>query len=258
MVEKIWVFKNENRIPDKDLKLIIPTGRIKLIIPFHNVSTDTNGTLFSSKKDFITLIGVTDSPRVINDEKDNPSGTIGIEFSPEGAYRCFRLNYSEFKNRIYTLADVIGSEAIKIQEELSNFSSAETKVNLLQKYLLKKLLVSEADSVLDYCVRKIKQSQGRTSVRDLEKETGYSSRWLNMKFQNRVGISPKSLSEIIRFHSVYRALTRDPFNVFIQKEFYNYYYDQSHFIRDFKRFTGLPPSKLALETNNFGKLFNRS
>ncbi len=76
-----------------------------------------------------------------------------------------------------------------------------------------------------------------------------------MKFIERVGACPKNLSEILRFQTVYRALTSDSSRVLDPKLFYDYYYDQSHFIRNFKRFTGMSPLKLAKAVNNFGKLY---
>ncbi|HYG14269.1 MAG TPA: hypothetical protein VEC12_00845, partial [Bacteroidia bacterium] len=80
-------------------------------------------------------------------------------------------------------------------------------------------------------------------------------RWLHMKFMERAGISPKNLASIVRFQQFYTALAQNREKDFLQKEFYDFYYDQSHFIKDFKRFTGLPPAKLAMSENEFGKIF---
>jgi methylphosphotriester-DNA--protein-cysteine methyltransferase len=111
------------------------------------------------------------------------------------------------------------------------------------------------DDIFDFCVQKISLTKGKISISELERETGFSSRWLNMKFQEKVGISPKNLSSIIRFQQFYQALTNSNESNFFRNEFYDYYYDQSHFIKDFKRFTGLPPGKFALTENEFGRIF---
>ena len=85
----------------------------------------------------------------------------------------------------------------------------------------------------------------------MEKKTGYSSRWLNMKFTDKIGASPKNLSSITRFKQYYQAVASKDENPFLK----NYYYDQADFIRTFKRFTGLTPtefnySKMLLEKNS--------
>lgn len=95
------------------------------------------------------------------------------------------------------------------------------------------------------------------AIKQLEKETGYSSRWINMKFYEKVGLSPKGLCSINRFQAYYSTLTNNSAKLFTQKEFYNHYYDQSHFIKEFKRFTGLAPAKFDSLVNDFGKIFSK-
>jgi methylphosphotriester-DNA--protein-cysteine methyltransferase len=76
-----------------------------------------------------------------------------------------------------------------------------------------------------------------------------------MKFTEKLGISPKNLASIIRFKQYYETLCGNKQNRFTRNNFYNYYYDQSHFIKDFKRFTGLTPASLEKKINDFGKIF---
>lgn len=255
-IEKIWVFNSSGPIPRDDMKLIMPTGRIKLMLPFRNLTTvKLNGVTQHSKGHDITLVGLADTPVMVDSEADDPSGTIGIEFSPDGAYRFFRLNFNDIKNQMYPLTDIFGKIAGELMHRVADAGSDEGKVDLLQQFLIRQYGNYHEDPIFDFCVRKIKMSKGLITVKELEKQTGYSSRWLNIKFIERVGVSPKSLSEIFRFQAVYRALTKDSPGAFDLKLFYDYYYDQSHFIRDFKRFTGMPPLKLAKAVNDFGKLY---
>ena len=45
---------------------------------------------------------------------------------------------------------------------------------------------------------------------------------------------------------------------FLKRDFYDMYYDQSHFIKDFKRFTGLPPTRFEKQVNDFGEKYFRN
>jgi len=257
-IEKMWVFESSGRVPNDDMKLIVPNGLIKLVVPFRNgLSGKMEGCSHLTKENGITLIGLTDIPSIVDAESDNPSGTIGIEFSPHGAYYFFRLRLSEIKNQIHPLTDILGKIAKQIEEEIANAESIAGKVFLLQQFLLKLFSIEKADNIFDYCVMKIKSTKGKITVNELEKETGYSSRWLHMKFIDKVGVSPKNLSSIIRFQQYYQALAKNEEMIFMEKEFYDYYYDQSHFIKEFKRFTGLPPARFENATNEFGKIFYR-
>jgi AraC-like DNA-binding protein len=255
-IEKLWVFESNGRAPDGDMKLIVPNGCIKLVIPFRNgLSGTINNWHHLSKENSITLIGMTDVPSVVDVETNSPSGTIGIQFSPMGAYRFFQISQNEIKNQIHPLTDILGNTAKVLEEQICNAESINNKIHLIQQFLLKQLVSRGGDVIFDFCIQKISLTKGKISIKELERETGFSSRWLNMKFQEKVGISPKNLSSIIRFQQFYQALTKSNESHFFRNEFYDYYYDQSHFIKDFKRFTGFPPTKFALTENEFGKIF---
>jgi len=257
-IEKIWVFENNGRVSHDDLKLIVPNGLIKLTIPFRNGNIGKNDVCYHiSKEHQMTLIGMCDLPAIIDVENDAPSGTIGVEFSPMGAYRFFRLRQNDIKNQIHLLVDVLGKTARDIEEQIANSESIEQKLKILQNFLLSIFIQNNSDLILEYCIRKINSSKGSVSIKQLEKETGYSSRWLNMKFDEKVGISPKNLCSITRFQFYYQALAQRNTGVSLQKDYYNLYYDQAHFTKDFKRFTGLPPMKFEQQVNDFGKIFLR-
>ena len=61
----------------------------------------------------------------------------------------------------------------------------------------------------------------------------------------------------ISFSQFYEQWAKHPESDFFNKDLRNYFYDQSHFIKDFKRFTGLSPLKFAASENEFGRIFYR-
>jgi len=89
---------------------------------------------------------------------------------------------------------------------------------------------------------------------ELERKTGYSGRWLYEKFIEKVGLSPKSFS-VVRFMEFYENWAKKPGADFFNENIYDYFYDQSHFIKEVKRFTGLSPLKFVKSGNEFGKIF---
>lgn len=255
-VSKIWVFESSGRVPAEDMKLIVPNGMVKLTIPFRNGVSGKNTKMFHlSRESQITLIGIGDIPAVIDVEHDAPSGTIGIEFSPIGAYRIFQLRQSELRNQIFLLEDVFGKPAKAVQEIIANHESIPKKLQIIQDYLIKLLFQSQPDSILDYCISQIKSSKGLITVGALESKTGYSSRWLYEKFMDKVGVSPKNFSSIVRFMQFYEPWARNRNYDFYKDQLYGYFYDQAHFIKEFKRFTGSSPLKFAKSENEFGKIF---
>ena len=165
------------------------------------------------------------------------------------------MTLKDIKNQIHPLEDILGKVAKQLEEQISNIESIHGKVELFQQFLLNQLYLQEEDNVFEYCVSKISTSKGKITIQELEKKTGYSSRWLNIKFTDNLGISPKNLSSIIRFKQYYNAFANNDELSFMKNDFYDLYYDQSHFIKEFKRFTGLSYSGFEKIDNHFGKLF---
>lgn len=254
----MWIFETDAPIPGDDLKLVVPNGHIKLVIPFLNgLNGKMEGCDYTSPENSITLIGLADIPSRVDTVyfNGNGSGTIGVEFTPIGAYRLFKLNLLHVSNKIYSFSDLFGPEAREFQERITDAATASEKTEVLQRFLIRQLLLADDDPVFDYCIQRIMDQQGLIKIGQLEKETGYSSRWLNEKFKIRLGISPKNLCSIIRFQRYYQASISQKEDAFFRNYFYQFYYDQSHFIKDYKRFTGLSPKELEKTKNEFGKIF---
>lgn len=255
-IEKLWVFESNGQTHSDDLRVIVPNGLVKLVIPFRNgLKARIEGNEIITPTDEITLIGISDVPSVVVDREAAPTGTIGIEFSPYGAYRFFNLSLAEIKNSVLPLSDVLGKLARELQEKVANAKSTEDKVTIVQRFLFDGFARRQGDEIFEYSVRKIIESQGTIQVASLEKLTGYSSRWLNIKFHQRIGISPKNLSSIIRFQQIYHGWAQSNFTSFEGLDLYDFYHDQAHFIKDFKRFTGYPPTRFQAHDNDFGRIF---
>lgn len=255
-IEKMWLFKSSGRMPMDDMKLVVPNGNLKLTISYQNgIVASMDGKTFSSKEHEITLTGLVDIPVILDADKDIATETIGIEFNPQGVYRFFHFNLNEIKNKIYSLEDLLGKAGKALAEQIANTISLRQKLFSIQQFLLYQLSLRDEDLIFEYCVEKIQSSKGKVTIKELEKKTGYSSRWLNMKFSEKLGVSPKNLSAVIRFKQYYQAFINGNEKSFFKNDFYELYYDQSHFIKDFRRFTGLPPTKFEKQINDFGKSY---
>jgi|ERR1044071_3860547 AraC-like DNA-binding protein len=255
-VSKMWVFRSDGKMPDDDVKLVVPNGNLKLTVSCKNgIVAAIDGQTFSSKEHDITLSGLINVPVILDAEKDVPTETIGIEFNPKSAHRFFRFSLNEIQNRIYSINDLMGPGGRLLIEQINNTQSISTKLDILQQYLIGQLSIQNEDLIFEHCIDKIVKSNGAVTVKELEDETGYSSRWLNMKFGDKLGTSPKNLASIIRFKHYYQSFISDNEQSFFREDFYRLYYDQSHFIKDFKRFTGFSPTKLEKRENDFGKRY---
>ena len=255
-VAQIWVFESRGGIPLTDSRLIVPDGRAKIILPYKSaVCATVGGQRLNGKQEHVFLVGIQSNPVTIA-STSMVTGTIGIELTPKALYRLFRLNMRDLTNSMVGFEDIFGSAGARLQQWIGQVDDPQSKIKLLQGFLSQRLHQEVKDySVLDHVVDAVTQAQGMISVRKLETQTGYTKRYLDMLFREHVGPSPKSLATILRFQSAYRSWMRDKAPSFAGSDLLGYYYDQSHFIREFKRFTGFTPYRYRQIVNEFGKAF---
>ena len=162
---------------------------------------------------------------------------------------------SETSNRLWETDDVFGPWSRHVQETVNDVDRVDAKVAYIERQLTLLLRKNRhKPGIVDYCVATLRSVDGRMSIRDLERQTGFSRRYLDRLFQQHVGLSPKVLAEIFRFQRFYRQWAAGVSFDLLKAELYDHYYDQSHFSREFRRMTGYPPQQFMRDVaNEFGR-----
>ena len=89
-------------------------------------------------------------------------------------------------------------------------------------------------------------------IEALAESLGWSRRQLERKFLARVGVGPKSLASIFRFHTVYKRIRQSRDGRY--GDLVRHYFDQSHFVKEFKRYSGLTPTTY-FRVNDYGRVY---
>ncbi len=255
-IDTFWVYENDFGVPTDDSRVIAPNGKAKFIYSYLNgLSTIENGIQTDYKEQDIFFIGIWDKPVTLT-SKARITGTIGIELTPNGLHRFTRLSAFEILNKIYSFTDIYGLAGRDLLERLANIISIEEKINALQNFLVNIItLTNRNNNLIDFSVSLIKNSSGLVTIKELEEKMGYSRRYLDMLFKDHLGISPKTYSGIVRFQSFYNLWANSNDSDFYSHNLYELYYDQAHFIKEFKKYTGHSPKQYAHLKNDFGKIF---
>jgi AraC-like DNA-binding protein len=190
-----------------------------------------------------------------------PTGRVklfGVRFHPGGAHRFLRLPLSELTNRIISFDDVWPRFGRELAEKIDATGSIRERISTIEKAFIARLDQRlDDDKLIDAVVKMIVARDGLVSIDRLQQNLGISDRHLERKFKTAVGISPKFFCRILRFQNVFRAVERHQ-NLgwsFIASECG--YYDQAHFIRDFKEFSGQNPSAFFNEDHKMSEHFTR-
>ena len=183
----------------------------------------------------------------IDTEAPHGNALLGVAFSARGTFPWLGERMESLSDRIIALADSLGDGALRLRERLLNTASLEDRFECVERWLLARLKPrSIVHPAVRWVVDRIAATGGRMSVEDLATQTGYTRKHLGSLFQQQVGLSPKSLARVHRFRGALALLNRADGQVpWTELADACGYYDQSHLINEFRRFTGLSPVELA-------------
>lgn len=170
---------------------------------------------------------------------------VGIRFLPGMFPLLFNVNAAELTNQAAALADIAPVVARFLSDRFHEGMSTHQVQTLLDVFLLEHAAgnARDADPRVLEAVDMIVQTAGVSSL-ESTLPPGISSRQLRRLFSFYIGDSPKTFSKVVRFQQILQS-THAPEGVRRNKSYLDAgYYDQAHFIREFKSLYGLTPAKV--------------
>lgn len=169
---------------------------------------------------------------------------IGIRFLPSMFPQLFRVNAAELSDRVESLQDVLPGISAFITNTFKPGQETHSLNVVLDKYFghqLSKATLT-TDNRLYNAINIILQKRGVLNI-ETDLDTGISPRQLRRLFEFYIGDSVKTFSKVVRFQNILHA---KPSVQSLRKNklfFDNGYYDQAHFIKEFKSFYGITPTQ---------------
>ncbi|WP_299101565.1 helix-turn-helix transcriptional regulator [uncultured Winogradskyella sp.] len=221
---------------------IVPDGTMKLIFHYG----DTYKHHVNAKESTILprcfLIGQLTKPYVVE-----PLGTTGsfvVRFQPNGLLPFANIAIKEIQNTAVPLHQLFGNDGDKIGAQILNANNTAQRIKLIETFLLERLTEKNViDSIVKDTIDTIIEANGQFSVNELSEKNNINRRQLTRKFSSTIGLSPKQLSKTIRIQNALKSLLNNEVTSLTDLAYKNEYFDQAHFIKDFKEFTGLTPKE---------------
>jgi AraC-like DNA-binding protein len=230
---------------------ILPNGKIEMIFAlegnYHVINRKTH------KMNQAWLSGMHHEPLEI--QYSGKSNLIGVRFYPHGIFPFLNFPIHETVNQVENLKTIWGVFQEEIYEILCRQKGAEQIYSVLNQILMKKISEKKTNQhqLIENIIHHIKMNPHQ-SIPESAAALGYTQRHLNRLFKDHTGINPKLLGQIFRFEKassyLYTHSKQDLSNIVSLLG----YYDQSHFNREFKRFSGMTPleyKKRAIDSANF-------
>jgi AraC-like DNA-binding protein len=164
-----------------------------------------------------------------------------VAFTAIGAAALLRMPLDEFANETMDLDAVLGRRAgvDSLHEQLIVAANDQQRIRLVEHFLLSQIRDFRPDPLVSAATALIERTRAMMRVDALAREVGLSQSALERRFRRLVGSSPRKFASLVRLQNVIRL--RDAGLDLTAIAHTAGYCDQSHFIKDFKRFTGQAP-----------------
>lgn len=199
------------------------------------------------------VFGQLTKPLVI--EPTGATGIFSVRFHYEGFIPFASIPIKEMDDKAVSLDRLFGEEGMELEKNILESKTPTEKITCVEEFLLKKLDATAIDRVVQSTIDTILTANGQISIGELSQQTQINRRQLERKFSSAVGLSPKQLSKTIRLQSTLKLLLNKEFTSLTALAHESEFYDQAHFIKDFKEFTGLTPKEFYGENLKMSYLF---
>jgi AraC-like DNA-binding protein len=238
--------------PTHSIDRYLPNGNIEIIIDL----TDTPKYIY----DNIDLTEIQACKRIWISGMRNefitiPSGLDAemfiIEFKKGMVYPFLGRPLTEITGRVVDGDLILDKAFIQLREQLLACSSTWQMFRAAETVLIKKFGNRlSVNPFIDFSVNKILQSPSALTIKSIADKTGYSSKHFIRIFTDHVGVNPKLFLRIIRFQHAINEIETKGGIPWAALALECGYYDQAHFISDFKKFSGLTPLEYMKKKNS--------
>ena len=177
-----------------------------------------------------------------------PTGYVdcfAVCFYPYGLANFLSTPIKELANTETPLAMLFDEKvANELGQKINHAEGTESRIAIIENFFLQKLNDSASiDNIVKATIDTMFLTNGTISIRELLKNDAAKRRQLERKFTKQIGISPKQMCRVIRLQTVLKMMLNQQSESLSQIAYDREYYDQAHFTKDFKEFTGMTPKE---------------
>ncbi|MEO9802519.1 MAG: helix-turn-helix domain-containing protein [Reichenbachiella sp.] len=183
-----------------------------------------------------------------------PTGDVrsfAICFYPYGFANFLNTPIKSLTDKETPVEDLFGKiPAKELEQKIIRATNTQLRIEIIEEFLFNKLNDKNTiDNIVKTTIDTLLETRGNSSINSILKNDLSKRRQLERKFSNQIGISPKQLGKVIRLQAALNMLLNKGPESLTHIAYESGYYDQAHFIKDFKEFTKTNPSEF-LENEN--------
>lgn len=175
---------------------------------------------------------------------------FSIQFQPSGFTNLFGIPSKLITDNIFTACDIIDGVHV-YKEQLNEALTLYEIKKLTDKFLTSFLFEHKAGDPyhsITSTSSSIVEQRGNVNIKDLAYQANMSLKRFEVRFTEQVGISPKLFARITRFNYALIFIMKNTSKSWSDVAYHCGYYDQMHFIKEFKEFAGNTPANFYKKT----------
>ncbi|MGB3468887.1 MAG: AraC family transcriptional regulator, partial [Cyclobacteriaceae bacterium] len=221
--------------PDHKMDKYLPDGTINIIFELSGKSKfifdNKTGKPVQECKDY-WFSGVLKDYITISSEHEE---MIVLVFKPGSGFPLIHQSVAPFTNKVVPADQVFGENIRLLLQALKKPTYPEEKFSAIEKWLVEQIIDDDFyTEIIRAAIASIQQSPSQIKISDLKAKSGYSEKQFIQIFKKYVGITPKQIHRIVRFNEILSAVEKEKKISWTQIASECGYFDQAHFIRDFK------------------------
>lgn len=231
------------KLDETQKQRIIPDGTIEMAFILGD-----DIKRYTSENDFILQPRSMVLGQIIDPFYIEPTGyvnTFAIRFYPYGFANLVSAPIKTLANKETPIAQLFDEKtAQQLEQDIIQASNTTQRIEIIENFLLKKLNEpATIDHIVQSTIDSLLSTKGNSSISTILKDDPSKRRQLERKFAKQIGMSPKQFGKVIRLQSALKMLLNDEGESLTNIAYQNEYYDQAHFNKDFKEFTGINPGE---------------
>jgi AraC-like DNA-binding protein len=184
--------------------------------------------------------------KLTNVESYGISKMLVVQFKTLGAFTFLNDPLHYYTNNYVSLDNIFKEEADETWEKLQEANSLNEKFLIVENFLYRKLLTNKLpNQKLISTIEILLDNKANLSISEICKRLNISRKHLNNLSKEYAGVSPKTLSSLNRLQSTLKNISSSKTEKLTTLAYNQDFFDQAHFINDFKRFTDLKPTEYA-------------
>ncbi|MFZ6014186.1 MAG: DUF6597 domain-containing transcriptional factor [Bacteroidota bacterium] len=248
LVECIWIVEGYDTSSQK----ILPDGHTELIFHFGDRYNRIDD---SGRREIQSLsIAAGQLRQPIHLHPSGYTGMIGIKFKPVGLWQLFGWNMQHLTNETASLDNLLKNNTKSLIEQLQQGQNHQARIHIVENFLLQHLARSKRRNSISHIAQEIDDGGGQINIRLLAQKHKISERTLERSFNEQVGLSAKLYSRVVRFTQVFKLIQQPELSK-AEATYLCGFFDQSHFNKEFKAFSGEDPGSYFLQHHHFSNSF---